>query len=81
MTKSFLSQVPERYIRKQTLTNAERYMTPELKEIEQKIIGAQEQSVRLELQLFSEVRDRIAEQIEGIKEPLRRLRNLTYSRA
>ena len=67
VTKSFLSQVPERYIRKQTLTNAERYMTPELKEIEQKIIGAQEQSVRLELQIFNEVRDRIAAEIARIQ--------------
>ena len=76
VTKSFLSQVPERYIRKQTLTNAERYMTPELKEIEQKIIGAQEQSIRLELQLFSEVRDRIAEQIEGIQRTAQALKEL-----
>ena len=67
VTKSFLSQVPERYIRKQTLTNAERYMTPELKEIEQKIIGAQEQSVRLELQIFNEIRDRIAAEITRIQ--------------
>jgi len=67
VTKSFLSQVPERYIRKQTLTNAERYMTPELKEIEQKIIGAQEQSVRLEMQIFGEVRDRIAAEISRIQ--------------
>ena len=68
VTKSFLNQVPERYIRKQTLTNAERYMTPELKEIEQKIIGAQEQSVRLELQIFNEVRDRIASEIARIQQ-------------
>ena len=67
VTKSFLNMVPERYIRKQTLTNAERFMTPELKEVEQKIIGAQEQSVRLELQLFNEIRDRIAERIESIQ--------------
>ena len=67
VTKSFLSQVPERYIRKQTLTNAERFMTPELKEVEQKIIGAQEQSVRLELQIFGEIRDRIAGEISRIQ--------------
>ena len=60
VTKSYLSLVPERYTRKQTMTNAERYMTPELKEIEQKIIGAQEQSVRLELQLFNEIREQIS---------------------
>ena len=68
VTKSFLHLVPERYIRKQTLTNAERYMTPELKEVEQKIIGAQEQSVRLELQLFTEIRDSIAERIGSIQQ-------------
>ena len=76
VTKSFLSQVPERYIRKQTLTNAERFMTPELKEVEQKIIGAQEQSVRLELQLFNDVRDRIAECIGSIQKTAQALKLL-----
>ena len=76
VTKSFLGLVPERYIRKQTLTNAERFMTPELKEVEQKIIGAQEQSVRLELQLFSEIRDRIAEKIGSIQTTAQALKKL-----
>ena len=76
VTKSYLSQVPDRYIRKQTLTGAERYMTPELKETEQKIIGAQEQSVRLEMQLFSEIRDRIAEQIGSIQQTAQALKKL-----
>ena len=76
VTKSFLSQVPERYIRKQTLTNAERFMTPELKEIEQKIIGAQEQSIRLELQLFNEIRDRIAADIGSIQRTAEALKKL-----
>ena len=76
VTKSFLSQVPERYIRKQTLTNAERFMTPELKEMEQKILGAQEQSERLELQLFSEIRDRIASEIERIQRTAMALKTL-----
>ena len=67
VTKSFLGQVPDYYIRKQTLTNAERFMTPELKEMEQKIIGAQEQSVRLEMQLFNEIRDMIAGEISRIQ--------------
>ena len=67
VTKSYLDLVPERYIRKQTLANAERYMTPELKEVEQKILGAQEQSVRLELQLFNEIRDHISQQISRIQ--------------
>ena len=76
VTKSFLGLVPERYIRKQTLTNAERFMTPELKEVEQKIIGAQEQSVRLELQLFGEIRDRIAGRIAGIQQTAQALKRL-----
>ena len=76
ITKSFLNQVPERYIRKQTLTNAERFMTPELKEVEQKIIGAQEQSVRLEMQLFGEIRDRIAERIASIQQTAHALKKL-----
>ena len=59
VTKSNLSLVPDRYIRRQTLANAERYTTPELQEIEQKITGAQEQSIRLELELFNEVREKI----------------------
>ena len=76
VTRSFLGQVPERYIRKQTLTNAERFMTPELKEIEQKIIGAQEQSVRLELQMFNEIRDRIAADIGSIQKTAEALKKL-----
>ena len=76
VTKSFLSQVPERYIRKQTLTGAERYMTPELKEMEQKIIGAQEQSIRLELQLFGEVREKIAGEIQRIQMTANALKKL-----
>ena len=67
VTKSYLSLVPDRYTRKQTLANAERYMTPELKETEQKIIGAQEQSVRLELQLFGEIREKVAAEISRIQ--------------
>ncbi|MBQ8159638.1 MAG: DNA mismatch repair protein MutS [Clostridia bacterium] len=67
VTKSFLSLVPDRYIRKQTLTNAERYMTPELKEMEQKILGAQEQSVRLEMQLFDEIRTKLSQEIPSIQ--------------
>ena len=76
VTKSFLNQVPEHYVRKQTLTGAERYMTPELKEMEQKILGAQEQSVRLELRLFNDLRDRVAEQIDGIQRNAEALKEL-----
>lgn len=76
VTKSYYELVPDRYIRKQTLANCERYMTPELKEIEQKIVGAQEQSVRLELQLFTEVREKIAAEIERIQKTAMALKTL-----
>lgn len=76
VTRSYFDLVPEHYIRKQTLANAERYMTPELKEMEQKIIGAQEQSVRLELQLFNEIRDAISEQIASIQQTAESLKQL-----
>ncbi len=76
VTKSYYDLVPMRYVRKQTLANCERYMTPELKEIEQKIVGAQEQSVRLELQLFNEIREAIAAQITRIQRTAMALKTL-----
>ena len=76
VTKSYYELVPDRYIRKQTLANCERYMTPELKEIEQKIVGAQEQSVRLELQLFTEIREKIAGEIRRIQSTATALKTL-----
>ena len=68
VTKSNLALVPEDYVRKQTLVSAERFMTPELKETEQKIVGAQELSVRLELELFGEIRREIADRLRRIQE-------------
>ena len=76
VTKSFLNLVPDSYMRKQTLTNAERYTTPELKEVEQKITGAQEQSVRLELRLFEEIREAIAGVIGQIQKTCDALKTL-----
>ena len=76
VSKSYYEMVPARYTRKQTLANCERYMTPELKKIEQKIVGAQEQSTRLELQLFTEVREKIAEQIARIQKTAMALKSL-----
>ncbi len=76
VTKSYYDLVPLRYVRKQTLANCERYMTPELKEIETKIVGAQEQSVRLELQLFTEIRERIAGEISRIQKTAMALKSL-----
>ena len=58
--KSQASKVPEDYIRKQTLVAAERYITPEIKEIEAKILTAQERRLALEYELFQEIRSRVA---------------------
>ena len=63
VTKSNLDQVPERYIRKQTLTNAERYITEELKNLENQILGAEEKVVSLEYDLFTKIREEIARNI------------------
>ncbi|WP_416196870.1 DNA mismatch repair protein MutS [Selenomonas sp.] len=60
--------VPERYIRKQTLANAERYITEELKAFETKILGAQEKIVQIEYRLFTEVRERIKQELPGIQQ-------------
>ena len=67
VTRSFLSQVPDRYIRKQTLTGAERFITEELKEIEDKVLGAEERIVTLEYDEFVKIRSQIASQIERIQ--------------
>ena len=67
VTKSFLSQVPDRYIRRQTLTNAERYTTDELRELERKILGAQDQAQKLEYQLFDGVRGQIAAHMDALQ--------------
>lgn len=64
---SSTEMVPENYIRKQTLANAERYITPELKEFETKILGAQEKIVQLEYNLFTELRDILKIQISSIQ--------------
>ena len=65
VTKSFLNQVPEdRYIRKQTLTGGERFVTEELKQIEGKILGAEEKVVALEYNEFVKIRDEIGKNIE-----------------
>ncbi len=69
VTKANLHLLPEgRYERKQTLTNAERYITPELKEKEQLILEAEEKSVELEYNLFIEIREQLKEQIPVLQE-------------
>ena len=67
VTKSNLSMVPDRYIRKQTLTNAERYVTEELKNLENQILGAEEKVINLEYKAFSDVRDNIEAQIQRLQ--------------
>ena len=68
VTKSNLDLVPLRYTRRQTLANAERYVTPELQEIERKIVNAQQMALTLESMLFAEVRSAIAEEIAAIQQ-------------
>ncbi|GAB6136861.1 DNA mismatch repair protein MutS [Halanaerobaculum tunisiense] len=68
VTKANLDAVPDDYVRKQTLTNSERYITPELKEKESTILGAQENSKELEYELFIKVRDQVAAQTERIQQ-------------
>ena len=68
VTNSYKNQVPEdRYIRKQTLAGAERYVTEELKEIEDKILGAKEKLVDIEYDLFCKIRDEVAQQVIRIQ--------------
>ncbi len=67
ITNSYIKHAPEDYIRKQTLANCERYITPELKEMESKILGAEERVVLLEYQLFVEVRNAIADEVERLQ--------------
>lgn len=64
VTKSFYDLVPLRYARRQTLANCERYVTPELQEMERKILGAADRAIRLEQELFAALKDYLAEGIE-----------------
>ena len=68
ITKSNFSSIPEgRYIRKQTLSNAERYITPELKEMEDKVLGAEEKLISLEYNIFVSIRNKIDAQIDRMQ--------------
>jgi DNA mismatch repair protein MutS len=71
VTASNLSQVPAHYIRKQTISNGERFITPELKEMEGKILGAEERSVKLEYEIFQQIREQIAQQSALVQETAR----------
>ena len=68
VTKSFVNQVPDTWIRKQTLTNAERYTTPELKEMEDTILGAEDRLYNLEYAVFCQLREEIFQQMDRIQQ-------------
>ena len=68
VTNSFKNMVPEYYMRKQTLANAERYIIPELKELEDTILGAEDKLYALEYQLYCEVRDKVGAEVVRIQE-------------
>lgn len=76
VTTANLSRVPGDYIRKQTLVNAERFITPELKEFEGKILGADEKIRNLEYQLFCELRDRLTLSLDRLQKQADRLATL-----
>ena len=67
VSKSNMSLVPDRYIRKQTLTNGERYITDELKNLENQILGSEERVVKLEYNAFTKIREQIEKQIQRIQ--------------
>lgn len=76
VTKSNLAQVPPDYIRKQTLVNCERFITQELKELEGRVLGAQERVVALEYELFNSVREKVAAELARIEGTARALARL-----
>jgi DNA mismatch repair protein MutS len=76
VSKANLSQVPQDYIRKQTLVNAERFVTPELKEKESMIINAEDKIEALEYKLFTEIRDTVGAQADSIQSTSRNLAKL-----
>lgn len=76
VTNTFRDQVPENYVRKQTLSNAERYVTQELKELEDLILGAEDKLYALEYELFSNVRDQIGEEVVRIQRTAKAVANL-----
>lgn len=76
ITKSFLNQVPENYIRKQTLTGGERFVTEELKQIEEKILGSEEKVISLEYEVFTQIRNEIARNIERLQKSANTIANI-----
>lgn len=76
VTNSYKDMVPDEYIRKQTLTNCERYITQELKELEGKVIGAKDRLTALEYEIFCAVRSQIAMEIERIQKTAKAIATL-----
>ena len=67
VTRANLDKVPPEYVRKQTISNGERFITPELKEMEGKILGAEERSMKLEYELFQEARQAVLERVAELQ--------------
>lgn len=76
VTRSKSGDVPEEYVRKQTLANSERFITPELKELENRVLGADEKVKELEYQLFVQIRSRIGEEVSRILQTAHRIAQL-----
>ncbi|OGQ99058.1 MAG: DNA mismatch repair protein MutS [Deltaproteobacteria bacterium RIFOXYD12_FULL_57_12] len=78
VSRGQLANVPDYFIRKQTLVNAERFITPELKEFENKVMGAQERQLELEYRLFGEIRQQVATESAAILQTAAQLARLDY---
>ena len=76
VTNTYKNMVPDRYIRKQTLTNGERYITEELKNLENQILGAEEKVIKLELEAFDKIRKQIASQVKRLQKSAEVISNL-----
>ena len=76
VTKSFMDQVPDTYIRKQTLSNCERYITEEIKEMENSVLGAKDKLASLEYELFIQPREKVAEALKRIQKSANMLARL-----
>ena len=76
MTNSFKDKVPADYIRKQTLSNCERYITTELKEIEGRVLGAKDRSMQLEYELFCKIREQVAKNLNRVQKTAKAIAKL-----
>ena len=71
VTNSYKDLVPEDYIRKQTLTGGERYITPELKELENRVLGAHDRSIEMESRIFDGIRQQVASELDRVQQSAR----------